>query len=198
MKYCIALLPTTRVVVPAAVAVVVYPSRVFTAERFPLASREARVEAVAAEATPVPVGKPLITGVVRVLFVRVSEEEIVSIATPPTVGMFVDSRSVVHTFVTRVPVTPIEPDIVIEFVPRAKFPPDTVKPPVAVATVMFAVPSKLTPPIVRAFARAVAVAAFPVTEPPICICDLKISEPPLCESCTGSSERSSHCEVIYS
>ena len=44
-------------------------------------------------------------------------------------------------------------------------PPDTVNPPVAEATVILAVPSKDTPPIVRAVANAVAVAEFPVHEP---------------------------------
>src|SRR4051794_34270370 len=36
------------------------------AERFAFESRDATVEAVAAEAMPVPVGRPLITGVARV------------------------------------------------------------------------------------------------------------------------------------
>ncbi len=45
----------------------------------------------------------------------------------------------------------------------ASAPPEIVNPPVAVATVIFAVPSKETPPMVLAFWRAVAVPAFPET-----------------------------------
>jgi hypothetical protein len=59
----------------------------------------------------------------------------------------------------------IEPVIEILFVPKARLPPDTVNPPVAVATVILAVPSKDTQPIVLAFCKAVAVAALPVVEP---------------------------------
>ena len=54
---------TRRVVVPAAVACVLNPSNIFAAKRFAFASRAARVEAVAALATPVPVGRPVNTGV---------------------------------------------------------------------------------------------------------------------------------------
>ena len=54
------------VVVPPANAVVVHPSIRLTSIKFPFASRAASVEAVAAEATPVPVGSPLMTGVARV------------------------------------------------------------------------------------------------------------------------------------
>jgi hypothetical protein len=42
-----------------------------------------------------------------------------------------------------------------------KLPPDTANPPVALATVMFAVPSNDTPPIVLAVCNAVAVPALP-------------------------------------
>ena len=66
MKYCCLVLLTVSVVVPAAVAVVVYPSSKLLTLVFPLASRATSVEAVAAESTPVPVGRPLITGVARV------------------------------------------------------------------------------------------------------------------------------------
>ena len=58
--------PTVSVVVPAAVAVVVYPSFRLTTLVLPLLSRLIKVEAVAADATPVPVGNPLITGVANV------------------------------------------------------------------------------------------------------------------------------------
>jgi len=53
-----------RVVVHAAVTVVVYPCKWLSAKRLPLASLDARVEAVAADATPEPVGSPVKTGVV--------------------------------------------------------------------------------------------------------------------------------------
>lgn len=76
---------------------------------------------------------------------------------------FVLSISVAQSLVTRAPVSPIEPVRVILFVQSTRFPHETVNPPVAVATVMFAVPSKLTHPIVRAVCSAVAVHAFPVT-----------------------------------
>lgn len=82
---------------------------------------------------------------------------------PHTVYILVLSTSVNHHFVTRVPVTPIDPLIVIEFVPRARFPPDTVNQPVAVATVISVVPLKDTPPISLAVCNAVAVPALPDT-----------------------------------
>ncbi len=74
----------------------------------------------------------------------------------------VTSRSVNQPLVRREPVEPSDPVMVSEFVPRARSPPETVKPPVALATVMLAVPSNETPPIVRAVCRAVAVPALPV------------------------------------
>lgn len=81
---------------------------------------------------------------------RLSFATVVVSATPHTLGRFVISRSVVQSFVTRDPVIPIDPVIVMSPVPRARAPPDTVNPPVAVDTVIFAVPSNNTPPIVRA------------------------------------------------
>jgi hypothetical protein len=66
VKYCCGVSAIVRVVVPAAVAVVAYPSRKELAVRFALASLEERVEAVAEEETPEPVGRPVKTGVVRV------------------------------------------------------------------------------------------------------------------------------------
>jgi hypothetical protein len=54
-----------RVVVPAAVAVVVKPESSALAERFALASLVARVLAVAPADTPEPVARPEIAGVVR-------------------------------------------------------------------------------------------------------------------------------------
>ena len=54
-----------RVVVPAAVAVVVYDSMTLLAVRFALESLVAKVDAVAAEATPDPVESPVIAGVVN-------------------------------------------------------------------------------------------------------------------------------------
>ena len=77
----------------------------------------------------------------------------------------VTCKSVNHPLVTLEPVEAMEPVSVREFVPSAKSPPETVNPPVAVAMVMSAVPSKDTPPMFRAVARAVAVAARPVVEP---------------------------------
>ena len=59
-------LPTVSVVVPAAVAVVVYPLKKLFALMFAFVSRLVRVDAVAADATPVPVGKPVNTGVSNV------------------------------------------------------------------------------------------------------------------------------------
>ncbi len=50
--------------------------------------------------------------------------------------------------------------MVILFAPRAKSPPETVKPPVAVATVVLALPSNETPPIVRAVLRTIAFPAI--------------------------------------
>lgn len=84
--------------------------------------------------------------------------------TPPTVYILVDSTSVNHPFVTLAPVAAIEPVRVRLLAPKAKSPPETVKPPVAVATVILAVPSNETPPIVLAVCKAVAVPALPETE----------------------------------
>jgi hypothetical protein len=50
---------------------------------------------------------------------------------------------------------------VIVCAPEVNVPPDTANPPVALATVMFAVPSNDTPPIVLAVCNAVAVPALP-------------------------------------
>lgn len=101
----------------------------------------------------------LVTGPVRLAFVvTVAAFHVIL----PTIA-FVTSRSANQPFVTRAPVAPIEPVRVILLVQSARFPHDTVNPAVAVDTVMFAVPSKLTHPIVRAFWRAVAVPALPET-----------------------------------
>ena len=79
---------------------------------------------------------------------------------PPTVYMFVLSTSVNHPLVTLAPVAAREPVIVKLLAPKSKLPPDTANPPVAEATVMFPVPSKLPPPLVLAVSNAVEVAAF--------------------------------------
>ena len=84
---------------------------------------------------------------------------------PPTVIIFVDSISVVQTLVTLEPVEAIDPVSVREFVPRARFPPETLNPRVAEATVMFVVPLKETPPMVLAVSKEVAVPALPLTLP---------------------------------
>lgn len=55
-----------RVVVPAAVAVVVYPATKLSAYKFADESRDDRVDAVADDETPDPVGSPVRTGVVIV------------------------------------------------------------------------------------------------------------------------------------
>lgn len=56
---------TVSVVVPAAVTVVAKLARKLLAEMFAFVSLVAKVEAVAAEATPVPVARPEIFGVVK-------------------------------------------------------------------------------------------------------------------------------------
>jgi len=66
VKNCEYVLADVNVVVPAAVAVVVYPSSKLLTVVLALLSRETSVDAVAAEATPVPVGSPLMTGVASV------------------------------------------------------------------------------------------------------------------------------------
>jgi hypothetical protein len=59
-----------------------------------------------------------------------------------------------------------------------KLPPVIAKPPVAEATVIFAVPSNDTPPIVREFCRAVAVAAFPPIDNPEAVPVKLVATPP--------------------
>jgi len=70
--------------------------------------------------------------------------------------VLVTARLVKKPLATREPVVAISPVRVSELAPRLKLPPETVKPPVAVATVMLAVPSKDTPPMVRAVVNEAA------------------------------------------
>ncbi len=96
---------------------------------------------------PVRVTVPVLTvrAVVSVALVTVPAFPV----TEPTIA-FVASMSVAQSLVIREPVSPIEPVMVIELVVKARLPHDTVNPPVAVATVIFADQSKLTHPIVLA------------------------------------------------
>ena len=82
----------------------------------------------------------------------------------PTIAL-VTSKSVNQPFNILAPVTPSEPVMVKLFAPKSRLPPETVNPPVALATVIFPVPSKETPPMVRAVSSAVAVPALPEIEP---------------------------------
>jgi hypothetical protein len=105
------------------------------AVRFALASLAARVDAVAPEAIPEPVGR------------------------------LDTSRSVNHPLVTLEPEEAIDPVRVKLLAPKARFPPETVNPPVAVATVISAEPLKDTPPMFLAVWRVVAVVALPERAP---------------------------------
>lgn len=62
---------TVRVVVPAAVTVVVSDSTTLLNNEFPSVVRDTRVDAVATDATAVPVGRALITGAVEKVFTPV-------------------------------------------------------------------------------------------------------------------------------
>ena len=65
VKNCWGVEVTVKVVVPAAVAVVVYPARKLLVVMFTLASRATKVEAVAPADTPEPVASPVMAGVVK-------------------------------------------------------------------------------------------------------------------------------------
>ncbi len=108
-------------------------------------------------------------------------------AVPPTLGRFDISISTVQTFVTRDPVEAIDPVIVRLLAPMAKSPPDTVNPVVAVDTVMLALPSKETPPMVRAVESlgalttaksAVVVGLVTVTLPSAEAIEVTLPDPP--------------------
>lgn len=134
------MLPTRRVVVPAAVAVVVYPPSQLLPVMFALASRNVRVDAVAAVATPVPLDAPLITGVAIVGVVP-------NTRAPVPVSSVIALIRLVELGVAKNVATPVPSPVT----------------PVAIGTVIviLALPSKETPLIVLGVASAVAVEEFP-------------------------------------
>ncbi len=85
-----------------------------------------------------------------------------AVATSPvgwTIGVELKKASF---WLVAVPIlVPVVVSVIKLLAERVSPPPLTVKPPVAEATVIFPVPSKETPPMVRAFCKAVAVPAFP-------------------------------------
>jgi len=114
------------------------------------------VESETVNVFPVEIFKVLVP-----LLVMASPLIVVTVAVP--IVPLVASKSVNQPFVSLAPLAPKLPVIVKEFEPKAKFPPEIVNPPVAVATVISAVPSNETPPIKRGFSNAVAVKEFPET-----------------------------------
>ena len=95
------------------------------------------------------------------------ERPVTVAALPETlpVIVLVAAKSVKNPLVTLAPVKPSEPTPVILFAANVRAPPEMANPPVALATVMSAVPLKLTPPIVLEFCKEVAVVALPDRAP---------------------------------
>ena len=123
-------------VVCAAVTVLVNPSMWFTAVRFPFVSRKAKVLTVAAVATPVPVGIPFNTGVVKVFEVRVCvAASVTTVSELPGNVIVVPSVPAKVKLLLMVKVFPSVPAMVILLFTVKVFPAAMVKVPVLLVMV---------------------------------------------------------------